>query len=182
MSKRTVTKDDLKAFAAEGWTFRKKMRKGIQYISRRKGTKEHGLGRYSDEVWTLIEDVTQNSTDSDESTKEPVKTQIKPDEKFDPFIKSLEEIKSDIIRHKMIRCLHIDADGFCEYWRMEKPTKYAEELNERELKVLFKKLKGPGDRAPVWLVMSNAVVCEVCAAFIDEVMLTFLNSQIKHNQ
>ena len=175
MSKRPVTNDDLKAYAAEGWTFRKKKRKGIQYISRRKGTKEYGLGRYSDEVWTMIEDVTQNSTGNNESTKEHAKTQIKQD----PFIKSLEEIKSDIIRHKMIRCLHIDADGFCEYWRMEKPPKYAGEVNERELKVLFKKVKGPGDRTPVWLVMSNAVVCEVCPAFVDEAMLSFLNSQIR---
>jgi hypothetical protein len=130
----------------------------------------------------MIEDVTQKSTGGNESIKEPVMTQIKPDEKYDPFIKSMEAIKSDIIRHKMIRCLHIDADGFCEYWRMEKPPKYAGELNERELNVLFRKVRVPGDRAPVWLLMSNAVVCEVCPAFVDDAMLAFLNSQIRNKQ
>ena len=127
----------------------------------------------------MIEDATRNPTGRNEFTKEPVNTQIKPDEKYDPFIKFLENIKDDLIKHKMIRCLHIDADGFCDYWRMDRPPKYSEELNEKELKMLLKKVKGSGDKTPVWLMMSNAVVCEVCPAFLDEAILAYLNSHIK---
>ena len=46
---------DLPALAQEGWKGRRKKVKGRDYISLRKGTREKGLGPYTDELWMQLQ-------------------------------------------------------------------------------------------------------------------------------
>jgi len=47
---------DLPALAQEGWKGRRKKVKGRDYISLRKGTREKGLGPYTDALWMQLQD------------------------------------------------------------------------------------------------------------------------------
>jgi hypothetical protein len=59
----SVSKDEIKEWKKDGWVFRVKEVKGKQYITRRNGKQERGLGRYDDKLWRLIKNTSIEPSD-----------------------------------------------------------------------------------------------------------------------
>ena len=96
MSKQQNKRKDIEALAADGWRFRKKKRKDAIYISARKGKEEKGLGRYSNEYWAMIEDVTRSLTKSPEFSNELTQARIGSDETKNPMINVFKEVSRNL--------------------------------------------------------------------------------------
>jgi hypothetical protein len=179
MSKQQATREEIKALAADGWRFRVKERKGILYISARRGKKEKGLGSYSDEFWAMIEEAKKSLTDKLEHPERLRQTQIVAEGKDDPWIKSIEEIKRWMSWYRFMNCLHIGADGFCDYWSMKELPKYVEQLRKKESDYLFKKVNLEEGEVVFWAFRPVPSICNDCPAFIDELTKDFINSRNK---
>ena len=53
--KREITEEEISRYIDQGYYFRVKEVNGIKYITRRKGREEKGMGRYTEEVWSMIQ-------------------------------------------------------------------------------------------------------------------------------
>ena len=185
MIKRRASREEIEALAADGWTFRKKPRKVFSYISARKRLKENGrtrekensYGRYSDEYWAMIQDVVQGLKNKPDSTK-AAPTQAEPKVPEDPFISTLRDIGRQINRLKFLSCLHIDAEGFCNYWHINELPKQTKQLNKKEFDNIFKMVKNV-EGLNEWAINPLPIICNDCPAFIDERMIDFIKTRIK---
>jgi hypothetical protein len=179
MSKRQATREEITALAVDGWGFRKKERKGKLYVSARRGKIEKGLGLHSDEFWAMIEDVASGLTSKPESPKESAQTQIGPKETDSPLIMTFNEINRKMGKHKMLQCLHVEADGFCDYWRLEELPEQAKQLNKKEFEIVFKEVKDVDGKTHFWALNPYPIICSGCPGFVDEKMVDFINSRKK---
>jgi hypothetical protein len=177
MVSRRASREEIEALASDGWRFRKKPRKGILYISARRETKEHSLGRYSDEYWAMIQDVVKGLKDKPDSTK-ATPTQTEPKKPEDPFITTLQEINRLIHRQNFLKCLHIDPIGFCNYWNITELPKQAKQLNKKQFDYLFRMVKNV-EGVNEWAINPLPIICDGCPGFIDERMIGFIKSRIK---
>ena len=96
----SISQKDVKKWKNEGWTFRIKKVKGNKYITRRKGNRERGMGRFDDDLWALIEDSGSEASEVDDK------------------IKLKERVRRNIHRimaYTMYRTCTHNIDGFCHY-------------------------------------------------------------------
>jgi hypothetical protein len=177
MSRRLVTREEIIALTADGWGFRKKERKGKLYISARKGKKEKGLGLYSDELWDIIVKVSSGLIGKPESPKDSVQTNIGFKEIDNPLIITFNEIKHGMSKHKMLYCLHVEANGFCDYWRLEELPKHAKQLNKKEFELVFKEVKNVDGKTRFWALNPFPIICGDCPGYIDEKILDYIYSR-----
>jgi len=176
MIRRHATRDEIEALTADGWRFRKKLRKDKLYVSARKGSREKSLGRYSDEYWTRIEDVVKGSTKKSDSIKTtPTQAEAKTE---DHFITTLQEVNRLIDRLKFSRCLHIEANGFCNYWHLNELPKQAKQLNKKEFDFIFNKVKNV-EGVNEWAISPIPIICNDCPSFIDQGMINLIKIRLK---
>ena len=144
--------DEIKEWKKEGWKFRVKKVKGRQYITRRKGKHERGLGRYSDRLWKLIQD-----------------TKIEPSE----FERKLEAEKMVEGVLKMIRVHHMSlncsrvVEGFCHFWRYDEEPGFFNIVDDRIGEGYYKQIV-PGNGPPFWVFKAVNFYCRDCSAFREE--------------
>ncbi len=144
--------DEIKEWKKEGWKFRVKKVKGKQYITRRKGKHEKGLGRYIDNLWKLIQDI-----------------KIEPSE-FERKLEA-EKIVEDII--KMIRVHHMSiycsrvVEGFCHVWRYDEEPGFFNIVDDRIGEGYYKQIV-PGKGPPFWVFKAVNFYCKDCSAFRED--------------
>ncbi len=153
--------------------------KGHYTLVHAREKEEKGLGLYSNEYWAIIEDVTRSLTKKPESSNELANAQLELDEKKDPTIKVIEEVSRNLGKFNVIRCLHIGADGFCDYWRLEELPKDEQKLERKESEFLFKKLNRDDGKTVEWALRPLPIYCKSCPAFVDERMIDFINSRMR---
>ena len=149
------------------------------YVDARGGQKGKGLGPLSDEFITTIEYLTSSLYNKLESQKELTQTRRVFDETDDPLTKMFEEINRSIGRHKCINCLHVGADGFCGYWRLEELPEHGKQLNQKESEYVFKKVNQDDGKTEVWALRPFPIICHDCPAFVDDKMIDFFSSRNK---
>jgi hypothetical protein len=177
MIKRRATREEIEDLAADGWRFRKKPRKDILYVSARRGPKENSLGRYSDEYWAMIQDVVQGKKNKPDSTN-GTPTQAEPKKPEEPFITTLQDISRQINRLRISFCLHIDANGFCNYWHINELPKQAKQLDKKGFDYIFKMVKNV-EGMDEWAINPLPIICDDCPGYIDERMIDFIKTRIK---
>jgi hypothetical protein len=144
--------DEIKEWKKEGWKFRVKKVKGKQYITRRKGKHEKGLGRYSDRLWKLIQD-----------------TKIEPSE-FERKLeaeKMVEDILKMIrVRHMSLNCSHV-VEGFCHNWKYDEEPGFFNIVDDRIGEGYYKQIV-PGNGPLFWVFKAVNFYCKDCSAFREE--------------
>jgi len=180
-----VSEESLLKYHNQGWHFFIRTVAERRYITIRRKGKERSLGPYSDEIWKLIqgidnrearEDATRILSNKMKSPKSLTQPRV-ISETEDPFLKTLEEIKRYILEYNFYKCLQINADGFCDYWRLEEPPEYEKQLNQKESEFLFKKVKQEHGKTTVWILKPLPAICNNCPAYIDEKMINFIKSR-----
>jgi hypothetical protein len=167
------TREEIKALLAEGWSFRKKSRKGIVYISARKNGKEDSQGAFDPKYWALIE-TTKKDLEKDRAGSKKTKTTKIPEAAEDPWSVTFNEIIKKINQNAGIKCLHARDEGFCDYWRLNNLPEQAAGLAEKDIKYLFKEFTR--DTEKFWLFRAFPVLCKNCQAYIDEATLNFIKN------
>ncbi len=76
-----------------------------------------------------------------ESPKDSVQSNIGLKEMDDPLIITFNEIKRGMSKYKMLHCLHVEANRFCDYWRLEELPKHTKQLDKKEFELVFKDVK-----------------------------------------
>jgi hypothetical protein len=173
---RLKTREEIKALIEEGWRFRKKARKGIIYISARKGGKELSLGALNPEYWILIESMIKE-LNSDRLGTDITKIIKIPKSNEDPFLKTIDEIIRKINQNAGLKCLHTQDDGYCDYLHLENLPDQATQLKETEFNFLFKKCTI--DSRKLWLFRPFPNICINCKGYVDMVNLEFMNNHRK---
>jgi len=144
--------DEIKEWKKEGWKFRVKKVKGRQYITRRKGKHEKGLGRYNDKLWKLIQN-----------------TKIEPSESERKL--EAEKMVEDIL--KMIRVHHMSlncsrvVEGFCHFWKYDEEPGFFNIVDDRIGEGYYKQIV-PGNGPPFWVFKAVNFFCKDCSAFREE--------------
>lgn len=148
----SIDRDQIGKWKKEGWKFRKKKVKGNLYITRRLGNQERGLGRYSDEVWRMIEN-----------------TPIEPSKREQ--INELKKMAQDLL--KEIRaadmsyyCTHI-VDGFCNFWRVKEKIGVLQYIDS-VIGEGYYKLVESRDGSSFWVFKATGFYCADCPAFSKE--------------
>lgn len=102
----SFSQEQISEWKKDGWTFRVKTSKGKQYITRRRGQEERGMGRYNDKLWNIIKDTDreydlhkQQQTEKENAINE-IEYRIKLNRAFE-----------------MGRSCSHSIDGFCHFWR-----------------------------------------------------------------
>jgi len=148
----SVSQDEIRKWKKEGWKFRVKKVKGNQYITRRKGKNEKGLGRYNDKLWKLI----QNT-----------KIELSEFEQKLEAEKMVEDILKIIrVHHMSLNCSHV-VEGFCHFWRYDEEPGFFNIVDDRIGEGYYKQIvtgKGP----PFWVFQAVNFYCKDCSAFREE--------------
>jgi hypothetical protein len=148
----SIGPDEIKEWKKEGWKFRVKQVKGKQYITRRKGKHERGLGRRNDKLWNLIQN-----------------TKIEPSELERRFEaeRLIEGILKGIrVYHMSINCIHV-VEGFCHFWRYDEEPGFFNIVDNRIGEGYYKQIvtgKGPS----FWVFKAVNFYCKDCSAFREE--------------
>jgi hypothetical protein len=174
---RQKTREEIRTLIAEGWRFRKKARKGKLYISARKKGKETSLGAFNQEYWAIIE-ATIKDPNTNQSGSEITKTIKTPKVEEDPWLKTFEEISRKMNQNAGIKCLHVQNEGFCDYWRLENLPAQATELEDKDVKFLFNECNTDSEK--FWLFRAFPILCMHCQTYIDEVAMNFVNTYKKN--
>ncbi|MCJ7636749.1 MAG: hypothetical protein MUO21_04600, partial [Nitrososphaeraceae archaeon] len=106
-------------------------------------------------------------------------TQSEIEKTEDPFIATLQEIKRQTRKYSFLRCLHIDADRFCNYWQINELPKQAEQLNTKEFDYIFKLVKDVGG-VKEWALNPLPIICDGCPGFIDDKMIDVIMKKVKN--
>jgi hypothetical protein len=167
------TREEIKALLAEGWSFRKKSRKGTVYISSRKNGKEVSQGAFDPKYWDLIEAMKKDLKKDQAESKKTKTTEIH-EAAEDPWAITFNEIIKKINQNAGINCLHAREEEFCDYWRLNNLPEQATGLTEKDLKFLFKEFTT--DTEKFWLFHAFPVICINCQAYIDEATLNFIKN------
>ena len=138
---------DIENWKKDGWSFRVKVVKGNRYITRRKGKLETSLGRYSDELWSMVEETTIENTREEERVDNE---------------KRITDMLSIIRPALMSRvCRHI-VDGYCYFWRSDEPYGFfsiADDIGDG----FYRKID-EGDSS-FWVFKAVPFYCKNCSAF-----------------
>jgi hypothetical protein len=150
----SFSREEIREWKREGWTFRVKTSKGKRYISRRHGKfGEKGMGRYSEELWNLVQ-----NTDIEPS----------PSEQRQAYYEEAKETFVEVLRFsrtmEMMRdCSHIK-DGFCHFWKYEEKgylfSLADEVLGEGHYKQVIKE---NGSR--YWVFKLDVLICSNCPGY-----------------
>ncbi len=148
----SVSPDEIKEWKKEGWKFRVKKVKGKQYITRRKGKHEKGLGRYNDKLWKLIQN-----------------TKIEPSELERKL--EAEKMVEDILKilrvhHMSLNCSHVVA-GFCHFWRYGEEPGFFNIVDDRSGEGYYRQIV-PGKGPLFWVFKAVNFYCKDCSAFREE--------------
>jgi hypothetical protein len=166
MVNRRASREEIEAFASDGWKFRKKLRKGILYVSRRKGRDEKGLGKYSDEYWAMIEDVIKSLADRQKPAG-IVKAQPRSNEVTDPLILAMKELEHNINVHVYMQCQHKEDNDFCGFWLLEDLPRHGKQLNKKDLEYLFRKVNSIDGKTQAWAFKTTVGICSDCPRYIE---------------
>jgi hypothetical protein len=159
------TREEIKALLAEGWSFRKKLRKGTVYISMRKKGKEESQGAFDSKYWALIE-ATKKDLKKDRVGSKKTKTTEIHEVAEDPWSITFNEIIQKMKQNAGIKCLHARDEGFCDYWRLNDLPEQTNDLTKKDLNFIFKEFTT--DTEKLWLFRAFPVLCKNCQAYIDE--------------
>ena len=167
MVSRRASREEIESFAADGWGFRVKPRKDKLYVSRRrKGDREWGLGRYSDEYWAMIQDVITSFKNKRESDGN-MQTQIESKVVLNPSRLVWGELQDNMRYYKYMRCLHMEADQFCGYWLLEDLPRYGKQLSQEDLKLCFRKVNSVDMKTQAWAFTPTVGICSCCPYFTE---------------
>ncbi len=161
MGKRDLTKEELKKLVKEGWTFRNRKINGTYYMSRRKGKNERGLGRYNEDLWKMIQEISSKA----QTKKGPHLSETKDD-----WLEQLPHYQSVI---KIITCLFRDKDGYCSFY--EVPDHHGKtEMEQSQRNDLYKIVSI--DDKEVRFYKVNKALCRNCSAFLNKKHLALIKS------
>jgi len=144
-----VTRDQIREWKKDGWIFRVKVVKGKQYISRRRGGEEKGLGRYDDGLWRLIQDTGVGSSD--------LELRGEVEEVVEGLLKMIRE------NHMSSSCVYI-VDGFCDYWRYDERLGFFNSVDARLGKGYYKEVE-TGVGSSYWVFRAERFYCAGCPTF-----------------
>jgi hypothetical protein len=167
----------------DGWNFRIKTVSGKKYVTRRKGEKERGMGKFSKKLWRLISD-----------TKEDVNTGVSPksscsdqgnlrsgNDFLDSLIQKNKLLESSVLMDRGVymwtNCIYKDEDGYCIFWNWDKQPhffRYVDELSHGKYKEKMVYINGV--ETSRWVYFASPWHCQSCPTF--ESYLTILNSAI----
>ena len=181
--KREITIEDISRYINQGYYFRVKEVNGIKYITRRKGSEERSLGRYTKEVWSMIER-TRNQTDEAIGEK-PIETTIeKPVEKTSPdTLGLLEQLKEEVSLSKGLimftNCLH-KVEGICTYWHWENKPRFFDILDKLDgpdaSSYMLTDIVYEGRVEKRWTVKAQVVFCMNCPAYVSGRDIAFVEA------
>jgi hypothetical protein len=177
--------EKIKKLIMDGWSFREKTVSGNRYITRRKGQTERGMGRFSDDLWSLISN-SLNEGDPPRSTEisgSVHENQVSDNEKI--FLNSraktnhlLEEgILMDRAVYMMTNCVYRDEEGYCIFWNWDKQPvffRYSDELSIGEYTRKMVYINGVENSR--WVYFASPWYCKACPSFESD--LTILNSAL----
>lgn len=128
-----------------GWSFRIKTSKGRQYITRRRGQEERGMGRFTEELWSVIErlknelletvnhapgKVAANTDTPSESEHNESEVLPKGLSRREFLVKRIED---SITVHrgglKMGGCMH-NMNSYCTYWLWSSRPPFFDHVDE----------------------------------------------------
>jgi hypothetical protein len=144
----SVSRDEIKNWKNDGWTFRIKTVKGNKYITRRKGKQEKGLGRFDEKLWKLIQ---QNSV---------LSKHIKERTEAQNSITAIVEI--DRILKMSLDCSHI-VDDFCYFWKYAEQPSFFRIADNVSLSECYKKVDF--GKSSFWVFIAAPFYCRNCSAY-----------------
>ena len=166
--------EKIKKLIMDGWSFREKTVSGNRYITRRKGQTERGMGRFSDDLWSLIS-ASLNEGDPPMSTEfsgSVHENQVSDNEKI--FLNSraktnhlLEEgILMDRGVYMMTNCVYRDEEGYCIFWNWDKQPvffRYSDELSIGGYTRKMVYINGVENSR--WIYFASPWYCQSCPSF-----------------
>jgi len=181
--KREITEEEISRYINQGYYFRVKEVNGIKYITRRKGREERSLGRYTEEVWSMIE---RALSQTDEAIGEkPVETTVeKPVEitSLDP-LGLLEQLKEEVSLSKGVimftNCLH-KVEGVCTYWHWESKPRFFTILDkldgQDQSSYMLTDIVHEGRTEKRWTVKAQVIFCMNCPAYVSVRDIAFVEA------
>jgi hypothetical protein len=148
----SISEEQIKEWKIEGWKFRVKKVKDKNYISRRKGREEKGLGRYSENLWRLIQN-----------------TRIEPSEleqrlEAEKLVENM--LKQIRMYHMFLNCSNI-VEGFCHFWKYDEKPGFFYIVDAKIGEGYYKQVvteKG----TPFWVFKAVRFYCKNCPAFREK--------------
>jgi hypothetical protein len=181
--KREITMEEISRYIHRGYYFRVKEVNGIKYITRRKGREERSLGRYTEEVWSMIERA-RNQTDEAIGDK-PVETTVeKPVEITSPdTVGLLEQLKEEVSLSKglimFINCLH-KVEGVCTYWHWESKPGFFDTLDkldgQDQSSYMLTDIVNEGRVEKRWTVKAQGIFCLNCPSYVSVRDIAFVEA------
>lgn len=171
--KREITKKEISDYIDQGYYFRVKKVNGKKYITRRKGREEKGLGRYTEEKWSMIEQARKQTDDSTLETPSEITaskpeeiTSVKPMELFKPFIEEASLSRGLIM---FTDCMHKE-DTMCTYWHWETRPSFFDTLDKLDgsgpSSYELTEFLSEGQKVQRWTVKAQVAFCINCPAYI----------------
>jgi len=179
-----VDEEEIKKYFLNGWNFRIKTVGGKKYITRRKGQKERGMGKFSKKLWRLISDIHEdvNTSESRESSKS---NHVDQNSDNEGLIESRKEthrllecgVLKDRGGYMWKNCIYKDEEGYCIFWNWEKPPnffRFSEELSldNHKLKMVYIN----GLETSRWVYSASPWYCQSCPTFNTD--LTILDTAL----
>jgi len=177
--KREITEEEISRYIDQGYYFRVKEVNGIKYITRRKGREEKGMGRYTEEVWSMIQ---RARSQTDEAIGEkPVETTV--EKTFPDTLGILEQLKEEISVNKglimLTSCLH-NVEGICTYWHWESKPGFFDILDRLDgpdpSSYILTDIVQEGQIEKRWTVKAQVIFCMNCPAYICERDIAFVEA------
>lgn len=166
----------------DGWKFRVKTSKGIKYITRRRGQKERGMGRFTEEHWSVIERLKQEHLGTDILAQEDVAARTyTPTESKNT---EMEDMTMRLSRHeflvkkiddhialyrgtvKMVGCMY-NINNHCTYWTWSRRPPFFDHVDECFDSDLYSEMDiQVGDKImKQWIFRASPWYCRYCSSF-----------------
>jgi len=181
--KREITTEEISNYVKQGYYFRVKEVNGTRYITRRKSREEKSLGRYTDEVWSMIEQEQKHKDKATDGKPAEIISE-KPDEPT-PLntLGLLEQIIEEVAIGKglimYIGCLH-NVEGTCTYWHWETKPGFFDTLDRLDASgprsYKLTDIVHKGQIVKRWTVKAQVAFCMNCPAYISEKDIAFVEA------
>jgi hypothetical protein len=145
-------REEIREWIREGWSFRVKTVKGKEYISRRIGDVEKGMGRYEPNTWRLIQNTIAELSE---------RKQIEENQRIamNSLIEALETVRTLEV---LMNCSYI-VDGYCSFWRYKEKPEIFGQADERYKDEYWRKNESYGVHP--WIFKVLPWYCNNCPAF-----------------
>lgn len=179
-----VDEEEMKKLIFDGWNFRIKTVSGKKYITRRKGQKERGMGKFSKKLWRLLSDIQEDvntSVSRESSSSKHVDQNSDNESLIDSLMETHRLLESGVLKDRGVymwsNCIYKDEEGYCIFWNWDKQPsffRFSEELSLDNHK--FKMVYINGVETSRWVYSASPWYCQSCPIF--ETDLTILDTAL----